>query len=283
TTSLEEAVATSASYNVFTVISELTPITVDGRDALEFDYTREFNGQTRSGRAFVVIQSDPVYGDSYGVVLASESVDGEGNFEEFYPILRDYIQFFDPVGYVESKTPLWRAERLTGEETYYLPISWIKIVSDDVADENVAPAYGTWTRFAPTDEPEGSAFLAMARYYLASSVESGVNVLSNLVTGQALVGADSLQIIQNRTYNGRYHAWDATIYRVVREGVAYSGRAYTTTVYGTTYALWAEVIEDDNTDSVYTDFIEPVIDGYQIFISPPAPPAEPEAEATPES
>ncbi|HRF98086.1 MAG TPA: hypothetical protein PLZ51_22925, partial [Aggregatilineales bacterium] len=36
TTSLEEAVATSASYNVFTVVSDLTPITVDGRDALEF-------------------------------------------------------------------------------------------------------------------------------------------------------------------------------------------------------------------------------------------------------
>ncbi|MDX2078819.1 MAG: clostripain-related cysteine peptidase [bacterium] len=280
TTDLAEAVLTASQLNVFTVVSELTPVTVSGRDGLQFDYTRQIGDESRSGRAFVVLQ-EYAPGEYFGIVLASESVDGKGNFEDFYPTLLEYASFFDSLGYNNSKVPLWIDNSLTGEESYYLPISWQKSLTEEVTDENVAPTYGVWTRYIPTDEPE-SAFLAMARYYLATEVENGVNVLSNIVTGQALVGSDSLQVIQNRTYNGRYHTWDATIYRVVREGVAYIGRAYATTVYGTTYALWAEVIEDDNTDSVYTDFIEPVIDGYQIFIEPPAEP-EPQAESTPES
>jgi hypothetical protein len=60
----------------------------------------------------------------------------------------------------------------------------------------------------------------------------------------------------------------------VRGGVSYIGRAYGTTAHGITYALWAEVPEDDNTDTIYRDFIETIIDGYHIFVTPPAPPAE---------
>ncbi len=275
---LEEAVQTAASYNVFTVIGDPRPIVVDGRDALEFDYVRQTGDVSRSGRAFVVLQ-EYAPGETFGIVLASESIDGKGDFEAFYPTLRDYAKFFSSLDYEASKTPLWRPERLTGEELYYIPTSWQR-VNDPTLEEGVAPSYGMWTRYVPADATENSPFLAMTRYYLISDVDSGVNVLSNIIAGQALVGADSLQIIQNRTYNGRYHTWDATIYRVVRDGLPYIGRSYTTTVYGTTYALWAEAPEDDNTNSVYTEFIETVVDTYKIQIQPPA---EPEPETTPES
>lgn len=272
TESLEEAVQTASEYNVFTVVSDLTPITVDGRDALEFDYTRDADGEGRSGRAFVFIQSDPVYGDNYGIVLASESVDGRGNFEAFYPTLREYVNIFDPVAYENSRTPLWRVDRLAGEELYFVPTSWVRHTPEDAQDDSGTMKFGIWTRYTPADDT--STFLAMTRYLLSSDVETGVNVLSNIITGQALLGADSLQVIQNRVYNGRYHTWDATIYRVVRGGVSYIGRAYGTTAHGITYALWAEVPEDDNTDTIYRDFIETIIDGYHIFVTPPAPPAE---------
>ncbi len=273
TSVLSEAVQTASEYNVFTVIGEPTPIVVDGRDALQFDYTREAGGKARSGRAFVVLQ-EYAPGETYGIVLASESVDGEGNFETFYPTLVEYAQFFDQLGYDASRVPLWQADRLVGEELYFVPISWVRTTPEDATDENGVAQYGVWTRYTPAGGVDGNTFLAMTRYILASGVESGVNVLSNVITGQALIGADSLEVMQNRAYNGRYHTWDTTIYRVIRAGVPYIGRAYATTVFGTTYALWAEVPEDDNTDAVYINFIEPTIDSYQIFILPPAPPAE---------
>ncbi|MCU0480503.1 MAG: hypothetical protein MUE54_04740, partial [Anaerolineae bacterium] len=278
TSVLEEAVETAAMYNVFTVVGETRPIVVDGRDALEFDYVRQTGDISRSGRAYVVLQ-EYAPGETFGVVLASESIDGEGDFEAFYPTLRDYAKFFSALDYEASKVPLWRVERMTGEELYYVPTAWQRI-DDPSLEENVAPSYGMWTRYVPADATANAPFLAMTRYRLVSGVESGVNVLSNIITGQALVGADSFEVLQNRTYNGRYHTWDATMYRAVRDGLPYIGRAYATTVYGTTYALWAEVPDDDNTDSVYTNFIETVIDTYTINIEPPA---EPEPEATPES
>lgn len=274
TEDLTEAVQTAADYNVFTVIGDLTPVTIDGRDALEFYYTRQIGEENRSGRAFAFIQADPVYGDNYGIVLASESIDGQGNFEDFYPTLRDYTNIFDPIAYEASRNPQWRVERLTGEELYYVPVSWERTTPEDARDENGVMKYGVWTRYTPVDGT--STFLAMARYLLTSEVQTTSNVLSNIIAGQALLGAENLLVIQNRPYNGRYHVWDATIYRVVRDGVAYIGRSYTTTVFGITYALWAEVPEDDNTDTVYRDSIETIIDGYQIKVKPPAPPVEAE-------
>lgn len=187
TEDLVEAIQTAADYNGFQVEgTAFTPIVVNGRDALQFDYTRQAGGKSRSGRAFVVIQELDMAGEFYGIVLASESVDGEGNFEEFYPALVEHVHFFDQLAFVNSKTPKWRIERLTPqrEEFYWIPTAWERATPEEAYDENGLMRNGVWTRYTPVEESD-DYFVAMARLSVISNVDSAEHVLSNVITGQA--------------------------------------------------------------------------------------------------
>ena len=247
------AVTISETYG-FEITSSYTEIEIAGVPAVEFD----LSAPPYTGRAFAVM----IPGSRFGNVFSSEATDG--NFDAEYDLLKTYTHFFDPSAVTAARNAgrEWTRARYGESGTIRFPIrvDWTAVTEED----------GVWTTYYPNEAPDEDTFISMSILPITSNVESIGWVISNLVTGYALEGAESLLVTGNRTYYGAYHTWDTTLYDVVRDGVSISGRIYTTTLDNQTYVVWAEApkVEDDGelveNVAVFRDIFEPTIDGYTI-------------------
>jgi len=229
-----------------TLVGDYRPMTIDGRDVLEFDYTYSNDEGDFVGRGFAhYVPEIP-----YGIVFTTESRGGSpDDFEELFAIMQDNLALFDPISEITD----WYFDG--GDYTTYPVLnSWgmAELVEGDV-----------WWRYSENADPTNSTFWASGEFALETTdYNVALDELLPLITD----GTEAFSEIDRRDYSGQYHTWRAVLYELTRNSETVRGRLYVTYFNDRFYAMWMETPEGENAEAIYTGILEPMVDGMTIDI-----------------
>ncbi len=213
-------------------------VLVDGQSATEFDFTYENEDGLFTGRAFAVFS--PVLG--IGQIFGAQALDAN-IMEGIYADMLAGHRFMDLEVLYESETVAWlfRPDDFDAAYRHPVPINWIA----DFTTVTGAIEDGIWLRYA--ESPASLTFAAIA-----------TTTTADLLATEVQPGTENFEQVASRTYTAPAQTWDVVIYTAERDGVPVSGRLYT----AGDYAVWMETADGA---SIFTDILEPVVDGFEIF------------------
>jgi len=232
-----------------TLVGDYREIMVDGQPALEFDYTTSTPEGNFTGRGFAyyVAQRTP----PLGFVFAAEVRDGSlDNFEDLYAIVRDDLVLFDPIDISASD---WYFD---GADTTTYPVlqTWS---AAEMADGDV------WVRYSSDEDVANSTFMAIGEFPTTSTDADAI--LTELLADMT-ANTNNFVETDRRNYSGLNHSWRSVLYTLDRDGEIVRGRLYVTYLNARFYAMWMETAEGENAEAVYTDILEPMVDGMFIDV-----------------
>lgn len=227
-----------------------------GKTALEFDYVRTLeDGSTVDGRGLVSLARANTF--SVGIILGTEVSDGDTEaLESLYALLSNESNIFDIFPIEDNDTRQWANldERFSSIPNVIYPIfrSWYVNESD-----------GIWFRHGAGRDIAATDRVAVA---VLEEVEASADeLLDQLMSEEVIPALDNVTEVDRSFYPGENETWNAVIFDAARDGQAIRGRLYVTFGNGNAYAVWMEAAVGDDTESVYTDLLEPIVDGFEIF------------------
>ncbi len=235
-----------------TRIGEYRQITVDGQTVLEFDYEYANENGNFTGRGFAYYIAER--GVPLGFIFSAEVRDGSlDNLDDIYAILRDNLVIFTPLS---TSARDWYFDSPIDNTFYPVSQDWARV---EQADDAV------WARYAPVSDPDGATFMAVGEFMLSST---DVTAIQNELLALYINTDNASEFIEvdRRDYAGQYHTWNAVIYNLTRDGQAVNGRLYITLFNNRVYAMWMETALSDETEFIYTNILEPMVDGMVIDV-----------------
>lgn len=245
---LDIAQAAQRDYGL-TMVGDYRDITVDGQPALEFDYTvaSAEGNYTGRGFAYYIANRTPPLGFIFTAEVREDSLD---DLEDLYTIVRDELVLFDPIATSVSQ---WYFDG--GDYTTY-PVfeTWSaqEVIEGDL-----------WVRYSENADPTNPTFMAIGEF-LDLTDEWNVSLDALLV--QITEGTTDYIEIDRRDYAGLNHTWHSVLYDLKRNDVEVRGRVYVTYFNDRVYAMWMETPEGENAEAIYTDILEPMVDGMTIDV-----------------
>jgi hypothetical protein len=232
---------TMAQYGV--TIQNPTPITVDGRDAMEFTYEWVVQGGTTySGRAFAVYQESI----GLGLVIASEAING-AEFDSTYELLRDTTVFFDPADIAKLDTGKW----------YY-----------DFSDNASFPVLEDWGSPFTFDEvwrmytEDGNSETIVNIALTERPANSASDVIGDLLV-EYFSDAQGMQMQPQRTYYSEANTWEyVTFTNTASDGSLVVSGIFVTVRDGIAHIIWWDAPESRIAQLIPTFYV--TIDGYTI-------------------
>jgi hypothetical protein len=274
-TTLEEAIAQFANtdqdlnYDLLVLTSEPQRITVDGKEALAFDYVYQIGETPTEGRGFVVFH-DSNFG-KVAYLFGAESSDGTApNFnllvqntllwDTITPDFNDFVVETDEQG--TPIEPSWDYEPDSGKPSFGVMAGTIYPVKisygDAIIDED------SWVRYYQNQDPTSPTFIATRIQVVPEAPSDVRSALADLLSNEVGIRVEIEDFSQ---YRGKYFRWQGVIYRGERNGVAVYGRMYLTTLTDAdgSYLLemWFET-PVENARQTVTDELEPVVDGFRL-------------------
>ena len=242
------------AYRGYTAEGESTATEVDGLPALEIAYSYETEAGTYHARALALFHPMVNIGlpDGNGVIFAAEVLEGTGDLDELFAILRDNIALIDQKSWVAQDESTWNIlynQSVEGREmVYQVPIDWYPPSEAD-----------GWQRYAPGADAENLTFAAITNAETGSSMDA---IMQRLLY-QIAANASNFEINDTRTYYGENYTWEAWLYTATRSDTAITGRLYATVVDSVYYSIWVETPDNEEADA-YMAIFETVVDGFLV-------------------
>jgi hypothetical protein len=222
--------------------------TVNGKPALDVRYTYTQGETTRYGHGYV-LSHDVGEGFIVGYLVGASSTQEESNILE---VISSSIVFYEPVPFCE--TPDCRSAWVRYQDVegtfYNIPDAWS-------GGRELPQEEGDWVRYG-----DGSSFVAIRR--VATIQTNPQTIAVRAVETVVKPDVPNVVVDDRRRFTGRNLAWNAAIYSGERDGVAVYGRMYALVTRRGEEALliWVETPNDENTQAVVTQFIEPIVDAF---------------------
>lgn len=224
---------------------QFSPITVDGRDALEFTFTYDASdGVVFTGRAFAVY--DPL--KELGLVFASEGVE-DAETERVFEILRDNTIWVDGQAVKDQDTGLWSYDIYTSNDTYPVREDWMPGAQD-----------GLFWYYHPDNDPSNATFAAVT--VLQDESDDAVDTRDDILA-QEIEGLSGYNLELTDTYYAENHTWEwAEFTYEGPNGEAMTGRLYATTIGGRPY-LWWFAAPGEEFEQTFKDVFTVMLDGFK--------------------
>lgn len=238
------------------LVSDFLETTISGMPVVEYEYTYKTDAGTFRGLAFAYYNAAV----DFGIIYAAEALDGRGNLNKVYTLLRDELTLYDPAEIENNSTWAFytRSPELVSvnEVRYWIPSDWQRIDKDQAND--------AWDYYAPGGNTASPTLMATAN---VTEIVNGMDSLSTLASTFVMTSLQEYLLTGNRTYYGDYHTWDAVLYSGVRGMQHVLGRIYVTDVADQVYAIWVETPDAEGVATVINEVFEPIADSYKVTLS----------------
>ena len=223
-----------------TATSDFVPVSIGGRNALQFDLTYTSDAGTWNGRAFATYREDL----ELGLVFSVETINGQ-NLDAIYNTLTGTFEWFDIISVRDQDTGAW--ENTFVGDFIRLPVPRMWLPGEDV---------GIWTFFTPTPSAADSTTIA------AVTIVDGTDANTTLsdMLNQFVANQPGFQLSGTETYYGENAQWATALYEV--SGIA--GRMHVTISNNRAYVLWFEAPSAEAQTTTRAIF-DPMLDGFQLF------------------
>lgn len=220
------------------------PVTISGKDTIEFTFSYETADGVITGRAFAAMDAL-----QRGLIFAAEERGGTTTIEETYAKLISNTVLFDILEYQALSSAEWYLDfRTLGNIDVPVRLDWISAQD------------GRWTRFSGED---GASFVAFAR--LDDLQGATAQAALDLLIAENTPALAGFAINGRRTLSSENHFLDAVLYEAQRDGQAVTGRFYVTIENERPYAVWIEAPLDEAAVELFGSVLEPMIDRYTIY------------------
>jgi|GEM_PF-1411275 len=244
-TNMQSAITNTAASYSFTPQGEARPITVAGRDALEFDFIYFINDVEWAGRGFALYIEEL----GFSLVFSAEMLDPV-DLETFYPIMRDNLLVFDIFEVLAADTGAWEYEFIGAAEDIRIP------VREDWLPSN---SFESWTYYTPNGDPDAPTFAAFSEVAPSGDdMETATQLANQYASGNA-----GFSITETELYYGEVFTWSTVLFSY--EGKL--GRFHVTTdpSSGRTFAIWVETPQDSDIERIVRGTFDVMLDGFKLI------------------
>jgi hypothetical protein len=279
---LFEDTALDQGYDKLTITNVPSRTTVQGRDALLFNYRYVEDGKNTNGRGYLVYQ-DTDFGGAVFLIGAESTTGVLQNFDLLVNNIRfwefENIDIADTVVEVDADgLPLegrWRGQPefvqktsddqitvydIVGGTEYYVPVTYGAGAVEDIN--------GTlWATYYRNNNPATGTFLRVTAF-TGDALENGTDYILNYLSQNVGIPAS---VIETNRYRGKYFTWFSVSYSGTRDEQAIYGRYYVTTlqdgdvIYYILYWFETPFGEDiEATRNIVGNELEPIVDSFKI-------------------
>jgi hypothetical protein len=219
-------------------VGQFTPVTIGGRNALQFDLTYTNDAGTWNGRAFATYREDL----ELGLVFSAETLNGQ-NLDQIYEALSSNLEWFDIISVRDQDTGIWQYTFVGESDEVRLPVprAWLP-----------GEQGGIWTFFAPAENTNVAA--------VAIIDGTDANTTLNDLMNQFVANQAGFQLQGTETYFAENAQWAVALYEA--SGIA--GRMHVTISNNRAYALWVEAPIGE-AQNVTRRLFDPMLDGFTIL------------------
>jgi len=237
------AEATLGRYDL-AVEGKYKAIKVDGKDALEFNFSYTNDTGTFISRAFAI------YVDylNLGLVFSSEALD-PANTDANYQLLVDQLTFFNAEEVDARDTGTWTRDTYTDASRYPVPEEWMPGAED-----------GLFWYYHPNDDPSDPVTAAVT--VLTNRGQDAPEILDILIE-QELVVKKGYSQETTETYYGELNTWESVTYTYNGQGGQIRGQMYVTVKDDIPYVLLFEAPTEAYAEN-FRQFFTIMLDGFKI-------------------
>lgn len=226
-----------------------TPITVDGREALEFTYTYSYASApdvTYTAHAFAVYMPEL----ELGLVFSADTIDGQADNTAVYEMMLAGVSLFDSGVVREADIGVWTSDFLDEFTRYPVRQDWMP-----GRDINL------WWEYTPDNADDS---VERARFTVYVDVEDGSALLTEVLDEEGATLANFESSVE-AVYYGQNRTWEnASFTFTLEDGTEIRGRIYVTVENGTAYVLWFQAPADAATD-LFRLVYDPMLDGFKVM------------------
>jgi hypothetical protein len=216
---------TMAQYGVEITPGTLKPSTINGQAIVEFSYVWTIDsGITYSGRALAFYQA-PL---DLGFVVASETTDGSDP-TPIYALLRNSIQFFDPVALTERDSGKWTSDAISDLARYPILEDWSPGIDVE----------GGWRIYYEDGLDTSETYVAISE---RTASDAG-DVLADLMV-EYFANDETVQTEPQETYFSEANSWERIRFSYTNANdEIISGAIFVLVDDGIAHIIWAQTTE----------------------------------------
>ncbi len=223
------------------------PITVDDRDALEFNFTYTNDKGKFVSQAFSVYLSDL----DLGLVFSSEALT-KGDMNRNYALFNDYLFFFDVATMKNADTGVWAKDTYGDNVRYPVPETWMP------GAEN-----GLWWTYTPDGSTNSTTFASVT---VLNPMDKDSEGVLDVLLAQEVESLSAYTVLQRDVYYAELNTWSVVTYTREVRGQTVMGRLYAMVKDdGVPYALWFEAPQADF-ESLFRDQFTVLLDGFHVEV-----------------